>query len=298
VIRINLLRSRTAEAKRARVLPVRPVLSILTLIVVIAAGFFLYQALSIRKSASAEHLKKIESVPFDAAEDIVDDIRGGRFKEKNPNRVRSLSPLSSDEKTRYERLFVKTVFDAFNASIQPGIGFNIIALDNEGNFFVVGVTQRIEDGNAFREELEKQDCILNAGELSFKKGRGESKTRFAMKGFLNYHILDRFYEPVRVNQNDDLKESRENVLSDIQELSNAYGLRFVKPAEWSESESFGTAAKHTVRLQIESTYGGLMKWINAMAERKLQIGFSRISLTTIGQGKILSAVECYVYAQN
>jgi hypothetical protein len=303
VIRINLLQSRLSEVKRTRVIPVKPILSLLLLAAVMTGGFLLYQTLSVEKSAPVEHRKttaafKSEETPFDVVEDIVDDIHGGRFKVKTLNRLSSPAHLSPNEKKMYERLFIKAAFDAFNTTIQTGMGFNTITLDNEGNFFVYGVAQDVEAGNTFREALEKQDCILKVDELSFKKGWGESKTHFAMKGFLNYNILERFYESDAVSKVEEIKESAENVLFEMRKSGDALGIRWVKPAEWGESEPFGVAKKHTVRIQAEATYSGLMKWITAMYERNLQIGFSRMNLTSIGQGKVLSALECYVYAKN
>ena len=303
MIRINLLQSRTAVVKRSRAIPVKPILSLLFFAAVMTGGFLLYQVLSVQKNAPVEHRKttaafKSEETPFDVVEDIVDDIHGGRFKVKSLNRLSSPAHLSPNEKKMYERLFVKAAFDAFNTTIQTGMGFNTITLDNEGNFFVYGVSQTLEAGNAFRDELVKQDCILKVDELSFKKGWGEAKTHFAMKGFLNYNILERFYESDAVSKVEEIKESAENVLYGMRKCGEDLGVRFVKPAEWGDSEPFGNAKKHTLRMQTESTYSGLMKWVNTLYERNMQIGFSRISLTSIGQGKILSAAECYVYARN
>ena len=304
MIRINLLQSNAVrKAPRHRAIPIKPLIGLVLFAIVMTSGFFIYQALSVPKDTTIEHKKKVpvfksEETPFDVVEDIVDDIHGGRFKVKELNRLSSPVHLSPNEKKLYERLFVKNAFDAFNTTIQADMGFNTITIDNEGNFFVYGMTQTLDACNAFREELEKQDCILKVDDLSFKKSFNENKTHFAMKGFLNYNILESFYEVDGTEKDEVLKESPDNVMADLRKMGEARGIRFVKKPEWMAKEDYGAAKKHRVGLQIESTYSGLMKWINEVYEKDCQIGFSRISLTSIGQQKILSSIECFIYARN
>lgn len=303
MIQINLLKERYAKPRRSISIPVKPILALLALATVMTGGFYVYRMVSVQQVTPLVHKKKSavfrsEETPFDVVEDVVDDIHGGRFKVKDLNRLSSPSHLSPNEKKLYERFFVKAAFDAFNTTIQEGMGFNTITLDNEGNFFVYGVTKGVEAGNAFRDALQKEDCILKADDLSFKQGWGDSKPHFALKGFLNYNILERFYDLEAAEKEETLKESPENVFYEMRKLGEARGIRFVKAGEWGQAEPFGIGRKHIVRFQLESTYGSLMKWIGELYDRNLQIGFSRVSLTSIGQQKILSAIECYVYAKN
>ncbi|MFH0919243.1 MAG: hypothetical protein V1913_02685 [Fibrobacterota bacterium] len=308
MIRINLLSPRSLSRRKR--LPVvsfhLPVKKILLLLVLLTAGYAAWtvtryvrsQKPAVIMAPHREVTVKETTTPFDVVEDIVEDIHGGRFKVRMLNRLSSPAHLSVNEKKLYERFFIKNTFDLFNASVRSGMGFNTITLDNIGNFFIYGTTPSETEAREFQSELKRADGILQADELDFKKKFMEAKTSFALKGFLNYNILEQFYDDDSWKREESYRESKEAVLYDMTQLGKAYGLQFTRAAEWGSFDVYGVARRHTVRLQLTATYAGFMKWLSALYERNFQIGYSKVNLTSIGGQKILIAIECYVYAKN
>jgi hypothetical protein len=308
MIRINLLRSRSMPRRRRLPgitvrLPYTKILIVLVLLSVGYGGWTLYCFLKTDKHTVILTQKRVvtikeDTTPFDVVEDIVDDIHGGRFKIKVLNRLSSPAHLSVNEKKLYERFFVKNAFDVFNAAIRPGMGFNTITLDNLGNFFVYGVTPSETSAREFQSDLKKADNILEADKLDFRKKFFDAKISFALKGFLNYNILERFYEDDSWKREETFTETKENVLYNMTQIGKSFGVQLTRPADWGNFDTWGTAKKHTLLLQLTATYPGFMKWVSALYERNFQIGYSKVNLTSIGGQKILIAVECYVYAKN
>jgi hypothetical protein len=302
MIKINLLRFQKIYQRKKPVPPLKVALPALAVILLIGAGIFLLQyfgqhsGMGILGKKKNTSLKK-EATSFDMVEDIVDDIRGGRFKVRGLQRLSSPAQLSVNERKAYERFFVKKVFNAFNTHIRPGLGFHTITLDSYGNFFIYGLTHSRVEANAFREDLKKEDCILKADELEFKKKFGKRKLRFILKGFLNHNLKQFKKDDIR-ERKEILQESPKSVLGEVIRACKSSGVGKVRKVEWGDVEPYGAGKRQSVRIQMESTYGALMRWIRRVYEKNLQIGYSKINLTPIGASKILVAVELYIYARS
>jgi len=307
MIRINLLRGRATGGYRlpevSFTLPYKKIFVVLLVAIAGYGGWTLFRLFGGHKPVIIQTQKRVvtlkeDTTPFDVVEDIVDDIHGGRFKIRVLNRLSSPAHLSVNEKKLYERFFIKNVFDVFNTAVRPGMGFNTITLDNLGNYFIYGVTPTETEAREFQTSLKKADAILEAEKLEFRKKFFETKTSFALKGFLNYNILERLYEDDSWKRDEVFKESKESVLYDMTQVGRSCGLQLTRPAEWGGFDVYGSAKKHTLWLQATATYPGLMKWVAALYERNFQIGYSKVNLTSIGGQKILVAVECFVYANH
>ena len=178
------------------------------------------------------------------------------------------------------------------------MGFNTITLDADGAFFVFGVTQDESSAMEFQKEIVASNMISSADELSFESRFGESRRYFALKGFLNYNFVETAYEDDTWSLEENYKKARDQVLYDIVKLGESRGVRYKGKPEWIKSEPFASLKRDLVRMQIESTYPGLMRWITDIAETGVQMGFTKINLTSIGQGKVLAVVEVWVYSKN
>ncbi|OGS36864.1 MAG: hypothetical protein A2293_08295 [Elusimicrobia bacterium RIFOXYB2_FULL_49_7] len=304
MIRIDLLRRYKKHVVSSRSFPWKIVL-VLLLLAIIGGGLFLFLnrarettvAVKVMRKKEIVPLKK-EVTPYDVVEDIVEDIQGGRFKVESLHRLSSPANLSYTEKKIYERFFVKNTFDIFNACIQPGMGFNTITLDNQGNFFIFGVSPDAKSVHAFQKILKGQDAILSADTLHIWREMGESRLLFALKGFLSFNIIDRFYEEDTWNEKETVPASSKTVLADMMRCGKAAGITGFKKMEWGEVEPYGAYRQYRLLLQLECPYGALMKWIRAMYEDNLQIGYPRISLTSTKGDKVLTAIEFYLFAKN
>lgn len=303
MISIDLLRRTRKGAGGAAALPWKK--AVLSLVLLSTAGllFLFRDSFAPAPGVKLVRVKQItplkrEVTPFDVVEDIVDDIQGGRFKVKSLNRLSSPVHLSPNEKKVYERFYIKLAFDVLNACIRPGMGFSTITLDHYGNFFVYGAAERADEVHAFRAALLKQESILEADTLDFKRPFGGAGLLFALKGFLSFNIIDRFYEDDSWSANETLPASSRTVLADVVRLGKQSGVASFKRIEWGGYEPYGAAKKHALRLQLECPYGALMRWIKAMYEQNCQIGYSRISLTSQGRDRVMVAAELYVYSRN
>ncbi|OGJ90932.1 MAG: hypothetical protein A2268_09840 [Candidatus Raymondbacteria bacterium RifOxyA12_full_50_37] len=302
MIKINLLHTKVHDRRKRRF----PIKVFLALALFIAAGYALFQAnhiysekkgMKVVKRQRIVNLKR-DCTPFDVVEETVDDIHGGRFKVKNLNRLSSPAHLSVNEKKLYERLYVNTVFDALNSAIKPGMGFNTISIDNYGNLFVYGITKTREEAEAFRADLEKQECILNVEELQFKDVFREDRLLFALKGFLSYNVIEKYYEDDTWEKKEVISASKKTVLENVIVVGQGEGVSRFRNIEWGDFEEYGTDKKHTVRFQIESAYPALMGFIKHLYRVNYQVGYSQINLTSVGNQKILAAIEMYIYSKN
>jgi hypothetical protein len=310
MIRINLLKELSVKKKKSRVSTGKIVGAFLVVVVLVAAVIFAMSMLSGSSDVNQSEpslirlpkkiLPRAEQIetPFDVVEDIVDDIHGGRFRVNELTRLSSPDHLSQNEKKLFERLFVRNVFLVLNSAIRKGMGFNTITLDAEGSFFVFGVTQDEASAMEFQKEMIASNMIASADELSFESRFGESRRYFALKGFLNYTFVETAYEDDTWSLVENYKNTRDQVLYDIVKLGESRGIRYKIKPEWIKSESFASLNRSLVKMQIESTYPGLMRWITDIAETGVQMGFTKINLTSIGNGKILAVAEVWVYSKN
>lgn len=304
MIKINLLRSSAQLKNKPLKIPFKVIItSLLIIIIAFFGGNYLYNKIKqdgekykVVKSERIVRIKK-DKTPFDVVEDIVDDIHGGRFKIKSLNRLSSPANLSVNEKKIYEKFFVKNIFDVFNQKIKKGMGFNTINLDNDGNFFIYGLTPNKNIAREFREEIIKTPSVLKADALKFKKLKNEKNIRFALKGFLNYNIIEEFYNDDTWKKNEEIKYSKKTVLFAIIKTAKNCGAKKVSNLNWGTFEKYGAARKYSVMFQIESDYKALMCWINTIYKNNFQIGFARLNSVSITSKKILTAVEIYVYAK-
>lgn len=303
MIRIDLLRYEKKYTGAVVAFPWRIIFSILLILTLSAAVLLIWRPAKPAREIKVLRKKiiaplKRELTPFDVVEDIVDDIHGGRFKIRTLNRISSPKHLSVNERKIYERFYVKNAFDVFNACIRPGMGFNTITLDNEGNFFLYGVAGSDAGARDFRDALSRQESILQADTLDFRRVFGRSELFFALKGFLSFNIIDRFYESDAWNETETIPASPKTVLAEVVRLGKQNGVTVFKRIEWGGDEEYGADKKHVLRLQAECPYPALMRWIKSLYQENCQIGFSSISLTSIGPEKILVAAELYVYSKN
>jgi len=213
------------------------------------------------------------------------------------NRRGSPVRLPVNEKKIFECFFVKNAYDVFNACIRPGMGFNTITLDNRGNFFIYGVSRSAAEVHGFRECLAGQESILQADRPDFKRAFGDSRLRFALKGFLSFNIIDRFgVDTLRVKEA--LPANRKAVLADMVKLGKRHGITVFRRIEWGAYEEYGAGRKRSLRIQVECSYGAFMQWVRAMVEEDCQIGYTRVGLTSVGTERILAVMEMSVYSGN
>jgi hypothetical protein len=303
MIAIDLLRHQKKTAFRLPEIPWKPVAAGLCILAACAVIYFLRGLLTSPPRAGIERKNQIaplkgELASFDMAEDIADGIRGGRVKVRALSRRSPPVRLPADEKRIFERFFVKNAFDVFNACIRPGMGFNTITLDNRGNFFIYGVSREAAEVHGFRECLTGQESVLQADTPDFKSSFGNSRLRFVLKGFLSFSIIDRFTGDDTLKVKETLPASRKTVLADMVRIGKRHGITVFRRIEWGASEEYGGGRKHTLRIQVECSYGAFMQWVKAMAEQDCQIGYSRVSLTSMGKERILAVMEMAVYSGN
>ncbi|MBL8027432.1 MAG: hypothetical protein JNL74_13510 [Fibrobacteres bacterium] len=310
MIRINLLKDLNVKSKKKK-LPVKRILAAAGILIVLGIAVMAGLSMLNREEAAPEEetalirlpkkilpkLHKVET-PFDVVEDIVDDIHGGRFRVNGLTRLGSPSHLSPNEKKLFERLFVRNTFLAFNSAIKAGMGFNTITLDAEGSFFVFGVTQDEASAMAFQKDISGSNMIASAEELSFESKFGESRHHFALKGFLNFSFVETAYEDDTWTLDEQYKSTGEQVLFDVMRIGESQGIRFKSKPENIKEEPFLSVKRRLMRMQIESTYPGLMRWITDVAESGVQMGFTKINLTSVGKGRILAVAEVWLYSQN
>jgi hypothetical protein len=302
VITIDLLRHQKKPGFRLPEIPWRPVAAGLCIVAACAVIYFLKGLLTSAPDAGIGGDNRIAPLnrglsSFDMVEGIVDGIRGGRVKVRSPSRRSPSVRLPADEKKVFERFFVKNAFDVFNACIRPGMGFNTITLDNRGGFFIYGASPAAAV-HGFRECLAGQESILQADTPDFKRSFGDSRLRFVLKGFLSFNIIDRFCEDDTLRVKETLPASRKSVLADMVRLGKRHGITVFRRIEWGAYEEYGAGRKHALRIQVECSYSAFMRWIKAMAEQNCQIGYSRVSLTSVGTEKILAVMEMDVYSGN
>ncbi len=242
-------------------------------------------------------LKRIET-PFDVVEDIVDDIHGGRFKVESLNRLSSPEHLSANERKLFERLFVRNAFAVFNSAIKAGMGFNTITIAADGSFFIFGITPDEKSAMAFQKELTESYIVSSADELSFENRFGESRRFFALKGFLNFNFIESAYEDDSWDYREVFRTTREQTLYDAMKIGESHGVRFKNKPEWIRREPFADVYRTLTRLQVEATYPALMKWISDISGKGVQLGFTKMNLTSVGGGKILAVAEIWLYSRN
>jgi hypothetical protein len=178
------------------------------------------------------------------------------------------------------------------------MGFNTITLDNRGGFFIYGASGEAATVHGFRECLAGQESFLQADAPDFKRSFGDSRLRFILRGFLSFNIIDRFSQDDTLKVKEALPGSRKAVLADMVKLGKRHGITVFRRIEWGASEETGAGKKHTLRIQVACSYGAFMQWVRALVEQDCQIGYSRVSLTSVGTERILAVMEMSVYSGN
>ena len=165
-------------------------------------------------------------------------------------------------------------------------------MDNLGNFLISGMAASRKAMAAFLADIKKQGAVLRADEIAFDRRFGKSKMRFVFRGSLRRNV------PKEDNSRKRVPESPKTVLDGILAAGRASGVGNISKVTWGASKDFGAWKKHLLSLQVESSYAGLIRWIRRVYEQDLPIGYSQVSLTSVGRQKILTSVQYYVYAKN
>jgi hypothetical protein len=235
---------------------------------------------------------------FERVEGIVEDIRGGRFKARAPGRRGPLDRLSADERKAYERIFVSEAFDVFNGCIRQGMGFNTITLDNAGNFLIYGTSPSARTVHDFRRCLSGQAAVREADAPDFKPFFLGSSLRFTLQGSLNAGTPDVPVGGDTSKAEEALPPGPKAALAGMVKLGKQRGITAFRRVQWGASAASGTGRRHALRIQVECSYGAFIRWVKAVHEKGCPVGYACVNLTSVGDDRILAALEMAVYSRN